>query len=185
MSPAARFTTCPPLNTSSVGITSMPYRSARARHPSTFTFTIWKSSYLAAISSSVGPKARQGPHQVAQKSTKTGFSLCSTAASKVSSFACTIVIANASFSFSILPHIIYENTESVVINAIKPKICREKTHHRPRPACTAPAAGHLLHLLQKPVIAKPVRTLAVAIRTASKKHSGPGLTPPAAPNYLL
>src|SRR5438309_5158301 len=61
------------------------------------TFTLpW---YSVASSSTIGAIARQGPHQVAQKSTRTGLSDFSTSWSKFASVTSTIPLP-AMFSFS-------------------------------------------------------------------------------------
>ena len=51
---------------------------------STLTLPTLTSVRSSATSSTMGLSIRQGPHQVAQKSSRTGFVLCSTSASKFS-----------------------------------------------------------------------------------------------------
>ena len=51
---------------------------------STLTLPTLTSVRSSATSSTMGLSIRQGPHQVAQKSSRTGFALCSTSASKFS-----------------------------------------------------------------------------------------------------
>src|SRR3954447_12294619 len=60
---------------------------------STFSFTISiLPACSAAISSSTGATRRQGPHHAAQKSTRTGFSACSTSFSNVASVTSRIAL---------------------------------------------------------------------------------------------
>src|SRR5882762_9457782 len=59
------------------------------------TFTLPK--YSVASSSTMGAIARQGPHQVAQKSTSTGLSDFKTSASKFASVTSTIPLPAISF----------------------------------------------------------------------------------------
>ena len=60
-----------------VGMLRMLNACDRPGLASTSTFTTWTvPSYLAASFSISGATILQGPHQVAQKSTTTGFSLC-------------------------------------------------------------------------------------------------------------
>ena len=66
---------CPSWKTMMVGMLITPKRWASSGCSSTSTFaTITLSAYWAAISSTMGAIMRQGPHQVAQKSTSTGAS---------------------------------------------------------------------------------------------------------------
>src|SRR5690625_7855740 len=82
------LTSSPPENTFMVGIEVMPYEAAIWGFSSVFTFTILiLSAYSAAISSKIGATWRQGPHQGAQKATRTGLSALRTSASKVASVA--------------------------------------------------------------------------------------------------
>src|SRR5919112_2257425 len=55
-------------------------------------------SYFAAIFSISGATILHGPHQVAQKSTTTGFSFLRTSCSKVSSVACCRLMTGFPFS---------------------------------------------------------------------------------------
>src|SRR5574340_708383 len=67
---------------------------------STSTFTTWTTpSYFSASFSISGATMRQGPHQVAQKSTTTGLSFSRTRCWKVSSVACRISAIGAVGSF--------------------------------------------------------------------------------------
>src|SRR5262249_173094 len=61
---------------------------------STFTTSI-EPSYLAAIFSISGATILHGPHQVAQKSTTTGFSFLRTSCSNVSSVACWMAMGGS------------------------------------------------------------------------------------------
>src|SRR5882757_6366318 len=58
--------------------------------------TVILSGCSAAISSSTGATILHGPHQVAQKSTRTGFSLVSTSSAKVLSVTVTVLPAMVS-----------------------------------------------------------------------------------------
>src|SRR5882757_9230064 len=58
--------------------------------------TMILSGCSAAISSSTGATILHGPHQVAQKSTRTGFSLVSTSSAKVLSVTVTVLPAMVS-----------------------------------------------------------------------------------------
>src|SRR5262249_40261864 len=65
----------PPLKMSRRGILVTPYLVARSGASSTFSFpTFTLPANCVAILSMVGPRARQGPHHGAQKSTSTGLS---------------------------------------------------------------------------------------------------------------
>src|SRR5262249_13042795 len=69
----------PPLKMKTRGMLTMPYFVATSGASSTFslpTFTL--PANWVAMRSMVGLSWRQGPHQGAQKSTRTGWSLCST-----------------------------------------------------------------------------------------------------------
>ena len=60
---------------------------------STLTLPTLTSVRSSATSSTMGLSIRQGPHQVAQKSSRTGFVLCSTSASKFSLVMVTTAIS--------------------------------------------------------------------------------------------
>ena len=70
-----------------------PNWAARSGCSSTLTLPTLMSLRSAATSSTMGDSIRQGPHQLAQKSSRTGFSLCSTSASK---FALVMVMGSIS-----------------------------------------------------------------------------------------
>ncbi len=83
------FAGSPFSNMISIGIETIPYRSARLCSSSMFTLTIFTLSACSSpILSSTGAMAWHGPHHSAQKSTITGFSLWSTSCSKVSFVHC-------------------------------------------------------------------------------------------------
>ncbi len=64
----------------------MPYREGVELFLSTSIFiTLSLPLYCVATSSTTGASARQGPHQAAQKSTRTGCSLFRTSCSKFAS----------------------------------------------------------------------------------------------------
>ena len=97
-SPTLLFTTWPSLKTIRVGMLITPYWVASSglwSMSSLHTFT--SPAFSAAISSSTGASIRQGPHQVAQKSSSTGWVLCSTSASKFLESTCTTLIVSISF----------------------------------------------------------------------------------------
>ena len=78
--PTKRFTSAPSLNRISVGMLTTRNCCASAIFWSTSTFpTAYHSS---ASSSTTGPWRIHGPHQVAQKSIRTGFSDLNTSVSK-------------------------------------------------------------------------------------------------------
>jgi len=80
------------LKKTSDGIERMPYFCAVAGLWSTSSLTILAlPSYSAASSSTVGAIVRQGPHQTAQKSTRTGWSLSRTSVWKLASVPVTRV----------------------------------------------------------------------------------------------
>src|SRR5690606_1666067 len=71
----------------------MPYSAAVCRFSSVSTLTILiLPSYSSDSSSRMGATMRHGPHQVAQKSTKTGMSESRTSALKVSSVTLMVLI---------------------------------------------------------------------------------------------
>src|ERR1700742_180277 len=72
--------TWPCLKRISVGMLSTSKLAAVCWFSSTFSFTILRSERSAAISSSTGATTRHGPHQGAQKSTRTGPSASRTSA---------------------------------------------------------------------------------------------------------
>src|SRR5437016_1591796 len=74
-----------------------PNRPAVIGLASTSSFAIRTLSFSVAISSRTGPTMRQGPHQVAQKSTSTGVSDLSTSCSKLWSF------TTCGFAISVTP----------------------------------------------------------------------------------
>ena len=76
----------PFLNSISVGMPRTPYCAAVSRLASTSTLqTFNRPSYSSAISSSTGAIILHGPHQLAQKSTRTGSLASKTSALKLAS----------------------------------------------------------------------------------------------------
>src|SRR5688500_1490700 len=75
----------PCLKTIIVGIDMTPYCAAVCWFSSTLSLTTRRSCRSPAISSSTGATTRHGPHQGAQKSTRTGCSDSSTSAWKFAS----------------------------------------------------------------------------------------------------
>src|ERR1700685_3028648 len=67
---------------------------------SVLSFTILiLPAYSAAISSKIGPTARQGPHHSAQKSTNTGVVLLRTTSSKLAAVTGVVLLIFFSFYF--------------------------------------------------------------------------------------
>src|SRR5436309_13288601 len=76
----------PPLKMSTRGMLTTPNLVATSGLSSTLSLpTLTLPAYCSASLSMVGPRARHGPHQGAQKSTTTGVSLCSTSFSQLAS----------------------------------------------------------------------------------------------------
>ena len=84
----------PFLNSIRVGMARIPNLVGVAGFSSTFILTMRTlPSYSAASSSMMGPTARQGPHQGAQKSSSTGISEFRTTLSKVASEICSAIVS--------------------------------------------------------------------------------------------
>src|SRR5579872_4430535 len=82
------------------GMLRMPYCPHNAGFSSTSTFTTLAfPSYCAASPSTTGAIMRQGPHQFAQKSTRTGWSEFKTSLAKVLSFAVEYLAVSAVLVF--------------------------------------------------------------------------------------
>src|SRR5262249_35619481 len=86
IAPRTRSATSPFLNRMKVGIEVTMYFIATAEDSSTLILaTLIFPTYCVARSSTIGATERQGPHQGAQKSTRTGFSLFKMSPSKLAS----------------------------------------------------------------------------------------------------
>ena len=85
IAPTTFFAIAPSLNRSRVGIERTSYSAAVCWFSSTLRLRIVRSSRSASISSRTGWTTRHGPHQGAQKSTRTGPSASSTSDLKVAS----------------------------------------------------------------------------------------------------
>ena len=96
LAPVARFTISPPRMTTRVGMLLMLKAEASSGSSSTLTLPTRMSGRSAAISSTTGETMRQGPHQLAQKSRSTGFSLPFTSAAKLEAVIFTADIFNSS-----------------------------------------------------------------------------------------
>ena len=79
--PVWEFTTLPSFMRQRVGMLITPNWVASSSCSSTFTLQTLISSCSSAICATTGPSILQGPHQGAQKSSKTGLSLFTTSAS--------------------------------------------------------------------------------------------------------
>ena len=91
--PVICSTVSPFLKSTRVGIARMPNLVGVAGFSSTFILTTRTlPSYSLASSSMIGPTARQGPHQGAQKSSRTGRSDLRTRLSKVASVTCSAIL---------------------------------------------------------------------------------------------
>src|SRR5215468_4110080 len=87
--PSMRSATLPSLNRMNVGIDVTWYFMATLDDSSTLSFaTLSLPAYWLASSSTSGATERHGPHQGAQKSTSTGFSLLRMSPSNESSETC-------------------------------------------------------------------------------------------------
>ena len=76
MAPAVRATSEPPRKSARVGMLRIPSRPASPWFSSVLTFTSrTRGSSSRAAASKAGAIIRQGPHQGAQKSTRSGTSL--------------------------------------------------------------------------------------------------------------
>src|SRR5690606_16454845 len=85
----------PFLKNNNAGMLRIPYFTEISAFKSTLTFpTIALPSYSLAISSTIEPIIRQGPHHSAQKSIKTGLSDFKTISSKL-----LFVISNVIMNF--------------------------------------------------------------------------------------
>ena len=91
--PMSVSTRLPFLISTIVGMELMPNLAAVTGFSSTLTLQILtRPLYSSASSSMIGPTARQGPHQGAQKSTRTGIFDFSTAELNVASVICSAII---------------------------------------------------------------------------------------------
>lgn len=82
--PTAEFVILPFFMTTSSGMLDTPNKAARSPSSSTFTLqTFILSLFSSAISEIVGESIRHGPHQLAQKSIRTGLSDLRTSCSKL------------------------------------------------------------------------------------------------------
>src|SRR6185312_10107871 len=73
VAPTIRSSSLPPLKRIMVGMLLIPYCPETCGLSSTFSFTmVALPAYFSATATSVGARARHGPHHSAQKSTSTG-----------------------------------------------------------------------------------------------------------------
>ena len=94
--PTARWVNWPFLNTSSVGMLMIWNWAASSGSSSTLTLPTAISGCSAASCSTSGPTMRQGPHQLAQKSSRTGRSACRTSCAKFALVICSTDIISSS-----------------------------------------------------------------------------------------
>src|SRR5450755_1413238 len=101
--PTMRSTGSPPLKRMRLGMLDTSYLPAMLGDSSVLSLTTFKRPFMSfATLSTIGPTILHGPHQGAQKSTRTGVADCRTWTLKSASPTSTASLTGDSFGYSLI-----------------------------------------------------------------------------------